>query len=402
MSVGPERIARVLLVSADQGVVGCLPPLAVATPWWQDVEPVTAAVRANFGLTPVILRILATERPSPPGGLVTYLAEVENGEGVGSVEPWSEPLREEPLRQSFARPGGPAGDLAWAVDTATQVGQRVAGRPVQVRTWHLSSVWRLPGVRENFWLKVTPPFAAPEGTLLSCLTGGPVPQVVAHSDRRCLFREVGGKDLYDASRDQLVQMVDLLLDLQSRWGSSVDELRRAGVRDQDEAALTRAITGVIERHRRALPGGTVETLDRFVASLPDRLSALAACGLPEGLVHGDFHPGNVRGSDERLTLIDWSDACLGHPLLDLPPFLGRIRRRDRDAVRAHWLDRWRSIHPGSAPERAAELIAPIVAARQAAVYQSFIDQIEPAEQAYHDGDPQTWLRRTAVILGMAH
>ncbi|MEO1248940.1 MAG: phosphotransferase, partial [Pseudomonadota bacterium] len=29
------------------------------------------------------------------------------------------------------------------------------------------------------------------------------------------------------------------------------------------------------------------------------------------MVHGDFHPGNVRGDGNRLTLIDWGDCGIG-------------------------------------------------------------------------------------------
>lgn len=41
--------------------------------------------------------------------------------------------------------------------------------------------------------------------------------------------------------------------------------------------------------------------------------------LPDGdrLCHSDFHPWNVLGSLERVTVIDWLDACYGNPLADV-------------------------------------------------------------------------------------
>ena len=66
-------------------------------------------------------------------------------------------------------------------------------------------------------------------------------------------------------------------------------------------------------------------LARLVDGLPDRFADLASCGLPDTLVHGDFHPGNTRGvpgRTETLVLLDWGDSGVGNPLLDLPPFLG--------------------------------------------------------------------------------
>ena len=53
--------------------------------------------------------------------------------------------------------------------------------------------------------------------------------------------------------------------------------------------------------------------------------------------------------------------------------------------------------PGSDPARAADLLAPAAALRQAVLYTHFLDQIEPDERAYHAGDPATWLRRAASL-----
>lgn len=51
--------------------------------------------------------------------------------------------------------------------------------------------------------------------------------------------------------------------------------------------------------------------------MPARLAALDACGLGDTLVHGDFHPGNVRTDGATLSVIDWGDSFIGHPAFDL-------------------------------------------------------------------------------------
>jgi hypothetical protein len=55
--------------------------------------------------------------------------------------------------------------------------------------------------------------------------------------------------------------------------------------------------------------------------------------------------------------------------------------------------------PGSDPRRAAEVIAPVSALRQAIIYRGFVDRIEPAERVYHETDDLLWLHRTAALLG---
>ena len=52
-------------------------------------------------------------------------------------------------------------------------------------------------------------------------------------------------------------------------------------------------------------------------------------------------------------------------------------------------------------DRAASLIAPLAAARQALIYQGFLDAIEPSERPYHAADPAFWLAR-ALDLAADH
>ena len=139
------------------------------------------------------------------------------------------------------------------------------------------------------------------------------------------------------------------------------------------------------------------TTTRLVEGLPARFGAIEACGLSETLVHGDFHPGNVRGPDDRLVLLDWGDCGAGHPLLDRSAFLGAIPEGERAAVDSEWSRLWRETRPGSEPERAASLLEPVGALRQAIVYRGFLDSIEPSERVYHASDPASWLRRAAVL-----
>ena len=135
----------------------------------------------------------------------------------------------------------------------------------------------------------------------------------------------------------------------------------------------------------------------FVNTLSDRFVELRACGLPDTLVHGDFHPGNVRGHDYGFTIMDWADCGIGHPLLDVPAFLRTLTAADQENMRAYWYNAWSCI-PGSQPARAGELIAPIAAARSALVYQGFLDQIEESERVYHRNDVVTWLGAAAQLV----
>ena len=302
------------------------------------------------------------------------------------------------MRHGYARPGGPDADLAWARSVLERRGLRVTAPPEQIRTWNLSSVWRLPVGGAYAWLKVVPPFMVREGQLLAELADAPVATVLGHDGGRCLLAEVSGTDLYDATRAQLIDMVTLLVRLQLSWVGRLDSLLALGLPDWRGGALTRDIAEVLRRTSPELANDDVQALGAFVADLPRRFSEIARCGIPDTLVHGDFHPGNFRGDDTTLTLLDWGDSGVGHPLLDQSAFLERVPPDFNDEVRDHWSQRWRAAFPGADPETAAVLLAPIAAARRAAIYRRFLDHIEPAEHPYHRTDPGDWLRSTAAML----
>jgi hypothetical protein len=391
----PGRIARLVLVTPGGELVGSLPPLEVETPWWPDVEPIVRATRETYGIDVTVLRMLQVESATSRGGNVTYLAEVAHRV---AAEPWAGSLDEHPLRQTFARPGGPAADLAWAHGVLTRLGLHSSAPALQVKTWNLSSLWRIPLVGQSAWLKVVPPFMAHEGPLLAYLAGQPVPTLLGQSGCRSLFAEIPGRDLYAPALSVRRDMVSLLVALQYRYAGRTAELRALQVPDWRSPVLIAAIAEVCDRTSAELSVEDNAALRDFVRALPERCAEVDACGVPNSLVHGDFWPGNLRGEPDRLTLLDWGDSGVGNPLLDQSAFLERVPPDDLDAIRQHWIQQWRIAVPDSDPARAFARIGPISEARRAVVYRRFLDQIEPSEYPYHRSDPADMLRRTAALL----
>ncbi len=404
----PRRVTLVLCTRGTSGhetVLGALPAFDVDVPYWPETRSVVDGARRAHGVDVTVLRVL----PAPPGadpigGPVTYLAEVPRPPEA-PLEPWpGDALAPDPLRQTWAVPGGPAADLAWADAVLAARGTPRAGRPEQVKSWNLSSVHRLPLPDGAAWLKVVPSFFAHEGAVLARLArlgAAGVPRLLAHDGPRVLLDESPGADCYDATGARLLAMVELLVGLQRAWVGRVDELVGLGAVDIRAQALTRAAVDTYQRTAAELDSSSSirPVLEELLAGLEDRFAAVAACGVPDTLVHGDFHPGNLIGgtSGAPLVLLDWGDCGAGHPLLDQAAFTGRLGAADLVAVRATWARLWREAVPGSEPERAAWLLAPIAALRQATVYRMFLDHIEPSERIYHETDPARWLREAARL-----
>ena len=391
-----ERWAELVLVGPDGIVVGKLAPVLAGSPWWFEVGTVVRAVRAQFGCDVTILRLLRSPRSGMRGGRVTYLAEVASSVACA---PCDEVLDDHPLRNAYAKVGGPSADLNWARSVLAQQGLALAAPPVQIKTWNLSSLWRLPLDHGEAWLKSVPAFFRHEGALIEALgPNAPVPRLVGQTPGRLVMRYIPGVDLFDATYDQRIAMLNMLVDLQRAWATRVDELLALGVADWRAPALSTAIADAFERTRHELDTADAKIIDRFIASLDARFRALEACGIPDSLVHGDYHPGNVRGIANDLTILDWGDAGVGHPLLDVPAFMDRAPAEMASSLREHWLATWRTVYPQSDPARAWGTIAPIAAARKAVIYRGFLDHIEPSEHPYHRDDPRDCMRQLAEIL----
>lgn len=416
----PEGGKRVTLVlcSARQGVLGALEPFTVDMPVWQEVADVVTAARARFGLDVTVLRLLRAHSDRAPfGGEVVYLAEVDPSRLPPRLPPLGpvaalglpgDPLAPTPGRNAYAHPGGPAAELAWAAERLEAAGRPLTGPAEQVRTWNLSSVWRIPTAEGWVWLKSVPPFLGHEGPLLGWLEGldaggrpAAVPPLLAAEPGRVLIDHVAGDDQYHATGSATAGFLPPLIDIQVATRSRLDELAALGVPDHRRLDLVAAARDLAVRAHPELAPADRPAVERLLDDLPRRLGALDACGLPDTVVHGDFHPGNIRsaaGAPEALPIVlDWGDSSLGSPARDLAHLLAHLEPADRPAALDRATRCWRDAVPGCHPPRAAALAAPVAALASALAWQDFLDRIEPDEHVYHRGDPAVGLTRAAHL-----
>ncbi|MFC9561385.1 phosphotransferase family protein [Agromyces sp. NPDC056965] len=389
----------------DAALVLCLPTgellgettvFEVPSPYPQEAGPLVDAARAGLGIEVTMLRLLDIEhRAGDEADLVRYLAEVAAPPAIALSSIGTAAVANEPHRMPWARPGGPARQLDWARSELEAAGIAPTAPPRQVRSWNLSSLWSLPTTHGTHWLKAVPPFFAHEGAVIERMSRHPVPRALAHADGMLLLEEIPGDDLYESTLEQACAMVDLLVAMQLDTVGRLDELFAIGLPDWRLPALVTPSRRLLDAWGPQLDSPDRAAVAELVDALDTRAARLEDCGLPDTLVHGDFHGGNVRGSGLELTLLDWGDSGVGHPLLDVAAFTERMPPADAEAVLRHWVEAWNTAVPGSDAARAATLIAPVAALRQAIVYQGFLDRIEHDERVYHAEDPPIWLRRAA-------
>ena len=279
-----------------------------------------------------------------------------------AVRPWDRSWDpDEPLRASWARPGGPAEDLAWA-DAALERGWDAA-HGARGAGAVLEPVEPLAPAHDSAataWLKVVPPFFAHEGAILAALGADRVPEVLGirrgpHAARRDPRRRPLRREWRACSCRWSISSSTC----RPAWVGRVDDLLELRLPDWRRDALTVAFTDLVARWRGRLPEAVEVGLDGLLDGLAARWDHIDECGLPDTLVHGDFHQGNLRSAGPgHLVLLDWGDSGIGHPMLDQSAFLDRLSPADRQAVRQAWTDAVASggprlrARPGGVPARA--------------------------------------------------
>ncbi|MFI9010235.1 phosphotransferase [Actinosynnema sp. NPDC053489] len=333
------------LVVVGGRYVGEAAPFTVDSPWWNDVEPMTAHLDRVLGVTTSVLRLVGSTAPAMRDGVVTYQVEADRvpERGLSSGEPHA--FDEHPSRLPWARPGGPAELVAWARRHV-----EVTGPAVRVKTWNLSCLYRLPTAAGDVWAKATPPFLADEGEvirLVASVDPSLTPGLLAAGPGRVLPASAPGADCRRPDVAAVERVVPQWVAVQAALAGE-PRLRVRGARSR----------GV---------------------RVPD-------FGLPDSLLHGDFRPGNWRSGG---VVLDWGEAHWGHPALDAARLIAFVAPAFRPAVERVWVRSRLRHRPFGDPAGALRHARPashLPAA--AAVYQEFLDNIEPSERVHHLGDPE--------------
>lgn len=343
----------------------------------REVDPAGPPLRAPGHVVHRVRGRVTGSTSSVPDALVPLVSVALEQERGGPV-----PAE----RAAWCRAGWSAETAAWVGEVLAQRGAHRTGRRTVLKSWGLSHVERIPTSEGVRYLKASSALFAHEPATTAWLAEvapAVVPGVVAVDEARaCLLMDaLPPEQLSLTVEKERVATCKAMAQVQVAVVGRDDELRAFGAPERGLASTARELEGMLHtgipagRRRRELEDGVNRALSL--------LDELAACGLPDALVHGDLHPANVVVAADGAVVFDWSDACLGHPVLDLVHLCARRPRTvpteldwNTPWVQAY-LEPWREGCTESALRRALELADVADLAFQAVTYQRIQASLEP-------------------------
>ena len=306
------------------------------------------------------------------------------------------------LRPPWARPGWFDAAQVWIEQQLSQLGHTVV-RPVEhVKSWGISCVLRAHTHAGNFFFKEasTLPLFADEPSVTSALARlfpDHVPRPLG------IDRERGWMLLSDFGRpvDELGKDVDrgdvyrVFAELQIRSAEHVDELLALGCLDRRLNQLSAQIDPLLG-DSEMLPGLNVEEIHQLRSLAPhlkELCTRLASYSVPDTLVHGDLHMGNVALNEGEYVFFDWTDSCISHPFLDMFDIFDQREEEPRNHLRDAYLASWTGYESRARLLGAAALAEPLCALHQVVSYQHIIANLEPVSKPELGGALPYYLRK---------
>jgi hypothetical protein len=139
---------------------------------------------------------------------------------------------------------------------------------------------------------------------------------------------------------------------------------------------------------------------RVIAGVEAAVMAVEAIGLPESVVHGDFHSGNAAVVEDRIVIIDWSDAAIGNPAVDLITWIAwsRDRPHEIDAAIDGWIEAWSTAVDAGALRGVIDDVLVVGSAYQIVSYDGIRRNLEPATRYTMTGGGERFLRELEAVL----
>jgi aminoglycoside phosphotransferase (APT) family kinase protein len=206
--------------------------------------------------------------------------------------------------------------------------------------------------------------------------GAPLEEKASLADKESLFRTFG--------------------QIQIAAAAQVDELLAMGCLDRRLDRLAAQIEPLLNDPEATaeLDENEIKQLQALIPQLKARCDQLAGYKVPQTLVHGDLHTGNVTLYQGKLLFFDWTDACVAHPFFDVMLTINwendlELQTRLRD----QYLALWTTYEPMAHLFELWALAQPLFALHHAICYHQIVAGLEVTAKHELIAWPSYWLRK---------
>ena len=303
----------------------------------------------------------------------------------------------------------------WMDDALARSGRAPRGEPRPVKVWCLAAVYQQETDQGSAYLKVAapaPPLFVDEARMTADLARrfpDCMPRVLAaRPGPGWLLMEDDGPTLIQykslSATERRALTLRLARDhaaLQLASAGQVDGLLAAGCIDRRLEGLADEVSPLLADPltAAAVEPAELERLRRAEGEIRRAIDRLAALALPAALVHGDLHFGNALLRGDTPVFIDWTDACIGPPMVDL---LVPFRAEDPELAaewRAVYLEVWQSLVSRDRLEEAWRLNEIILPLHHCVSYRSLLRHVEPADRRDLNGGLGRFAPALAAAVG---
>jgi hypothetical protein len=304
------------------------------------------------------------------------------------IEAWLDERdgRSEPRqRGSWNVPGWYEKATDWMRSQLEAQGIQITAPPEQIKHWSITSALRVPTNQGDYYFKAVPAVFAQEPGITAALAAR-YPQYVPPpcatrmhpGESWMLMPDFKGVVLEDISVEQLGEALRILARMQIDSVSRVEELRAAGCPDRTLERLAGEIKTLLYDPvvLEGLLPEEIERVQRLGSRFEEMCERLASYRVPQTLLHGDFHGGNLLERDGKILIFDWTDGSIAHPFLDLITATANrypaFEEAEKAIVRDAYLSAWTGYE---SPERlleAAQLAWPLGGLHQAVSYRGIM------------------------------
>ena len=304
----------------------------------------------------------------------------------------------------------------WIAEALARIGAQRAGESPapRVRPWGL--VQEIPTSHGRLFFKEVPAGLRYEVLLTQALqawTPGRTPIVVAaEAARGWMLLEDGGetlreRTLADGTMRLWEQTLTQFAEMQVALVGQVDTIAGFGAMDMRTKRLPLVLESLLANTDILLldqpEGLTGEQHSRLMTLLPryaDACRELEQMGMPTALFNNDMHDANVFVQGDHVTIADWSDSGIAHPLLSAHISLRSAAAMQAKIGDASGLDRlqdafcepWTSFASRSELKRGLELVERIGPAARAHVWHSILAVSPPESRAEFADAVPGWLQ----------